>query len=80
MSMSRSSLMDTADAFGGVLVRDDGKILLREPKGHYGVMCGLFPRDSSGIGGTGPRRDMRTLPTSTWSRRRRGLETSLRKR
>ena len=48
--MSRSSLIDTADAFGGVLVRDDGKILLREPKGHYGGYVWTFPKGRAGAG------------------------------
>ena len=42
--MSRVSLIDEADAFGGALVCEDGKILLREPKGHYGGYVWTFPR------------------------------------
>ena len=48
--MSQSSPMDTADAFGGVLVRDDGKILVREPKGHYGGYVWTFPKGRESLG------------------------------
>ena len=48
--MTRSSLIDTADAFGGVLVRDEGKILLREPKDHYGGYVWTFPKGRADAG------------------------------
>ena len=48
--MPQSSLVDTADAFGGVLVREDGKILLREPKGHYGGYVWTFPKGHAETG------------------------------
>ena len=37
--MSRSSLIDTADAFGGVLVRDDGKDPAARAEGPLRRLC-----------------------------------------
>lgn len=48
--MSGSSMTETPDAFGGVLVREDGKILLREPKGHYGGYVWTFPKGRAEAG------------------------------
>ena len=42
--MSGSLHSATANAFGGILVRADGKILLREPSGHYGGYVWTFPK------------------------------------
>ena len=48
--MSRSSLIRHCRRVRRVLVRDDGKILLREPKGHYGGYVWTFPKGRAGAG------------------------------
>ncbi len=68
--MSRSSLTDRADAFGGVLVREDGKILLREPKGHYGGYVWTFPKGGADAGESGRKAALREVREETGYRAR----------
>ena len=69
-SMSQSSPIDTADAFGGVLVRDDGKILLREPKGHYGGYVWTFPKGRADVGERATEAALREVHEETGYRAR----------
>ena len=68
--MSGSSLPETADAFGGVLVREDGKILLREPKGHYGGYVWTFPKGRTDAGESGREAALREVREETGYRAR----------
>ena len=67
--MSGSSLTDTPDAFGGVLVREDGKILLREPKGHYGGYVWTFPKGRADEGESAREAALREVREETGYRR-----------
>ena len=68
--MSGSSLTDTPDAFGGVLVREDGKILLRERKGHYGGYVWTFPKGRADAGESGREAALREVREETGYRAR----------
>ena len=68
--MTRSSLIDTAEAFGGVLVREDGKILLREPKGHYGGYVWTYPKGRADAGESAREAALREVHEETGYRAR----------
>ena len=63
--MSRPSLIDKADAFGGVLVCEDGKILLREPKSHYGGYVWTFPKGGAEAGESATEAALREVQEET---------------
>ena len=68
--MNRSGLTDTPDAFGGILVREDGKILLREPKGHYGGYVWTFAKGGANAGGSAEDAALREVHEETGYRTR----------
>lgn len=68
--MSGSSVPDTPDAFGGVLVREDGNILLREPKGHYGGYVWTFPKGRAEAGESDSEAALREVREETGYRAR----------
>lgn len=39
-----SDKVPSADAYGGVLINNDGEVLLREPSGHFGGYVWTFPK------------------------------------
>ena len=67
--MNRSGLTDTPDAFGGILVREDGKILLREPKGHYGGYVWTFAKGGANAGGSAEDAALREVHEETGTAR-----------
>ena len=68
--MPRPGLMDKADAFGGVLVREDGKILLREPRGHYGGYVWTFAKGGANAGESAEEAALREVHEETGYRAR----------
>ena len=68
--MSQASPIDNAKAFGGVLVREDGKILLREPKGHYGGYVWTFPKGRADAGESAEEAALREVREETGYRAR----------
>ena len=54
-----------ADAFGGILFRADGRILLREPSGHFGGYVWTFPKGRHGPGESAEEAALREVREET---------------
>ena len=68
--MSDSPQSRDADAFGGVLIRTDGTILLREPAGHYGGYVWTFPKGRRDPGESAEEAALREVREETGYRAR----------
>jgi ADP-ribose pyrophosphatase YjhB (NUDIX family) len=54
-----------ADSYGGILIDDDERILLREPRGHYGGYAWTFPKGKSDPGETSQETALREVKEET---------------
>lgn len=52
-------------AYGGVVVGDDGRVLLREPRDHYGGYAWTFPKGRPDEGETGEQAALREVLEET---------------
>lgn len=57
--------MKKKSAYGGVVVRPDGKVLLREPRGHFGGYAWTFPKGRPDAGETGTEAALREVLEET---------------
>jgi 8-oxo-dGTP diphosphatase len=60
----------SADAFGGVLLDGAGKVLLREPAGHYDGYVWTFPKGRPALGETPEQAALREVREETGYRAR----------
>lgn len=57
--------MKKKPAYGGVVVRADGKVLLREPRGHFGGYAWTFPKGRPDAGESGTEAALREVLEET---------------